>query len=231
MLRARALKLQKRKWSATVGAVQTRPVQIRLATTNTSETYVTEEGWRKASLKSCPNHPEGGCGFARHGTYPRVEPPGVKVARWYCARSQMTFSLLPDCLAVRLSGSLHEVEQVVVAVELGTSIEAAAAKLRPDITLPSALRWTRRRIVPVRAAMLAIVTLFPLDFAGAHPTVLDLRRCLGRPDVLVALRGHERMQLSHVSYPLGFCHPTDRRDQRPNPSQHETGPDTRVGPR
>ncbi|MDZ4697806.1 MAG: AAA family ATPase [Deltaproteobacteria bacterium] len=43
----------------------------------------------------------------------------------------MTFSLLPDCLAARLLGSLHEVEQVVVAVELSTSI-AAAARLRPD---------------------------------------------------------------------------------------------------
>lgn len=211
--------------------MQTRPVQIRLATTNTSETYVTEEEWRKASLKCCPNHPGGGCGFARHGTYRRVEPPGVEVARWYCRRSQTTFSLLPDCLAVRLSSSLREVEQVVVAVELSHSLEAAAARLRPDITLTSAVRWTRRRTGPIRAAVLAFVTLFPKEFSGVAPTVSALRRHFGRTDALVTLRGHSHMSLSHVCRPLGFGHPLNRRDKRSDASQHETGPDRRAGPR
>jgi hypothetical protein len=35
------------------------------------------------------------------------------VARWYCRKAHQTFSLLPDCLAARLSGALVEVETVV----------------------------------------------------------------------------------------------------------------------
>jgi hypothetical protein len=34
-------------------------------------------------------------------------------------------------------------------------VEAAADVLRPEITLPSAVRWIRRRLTPVRRALLA----------------------------------------------------------------------------
>jgi hypothetical protein len=62
--------------------------------------------------------PNGGCGFARHGTYyARGTPPGTEIARWYCLTGHCTFSLLPDCLAARLPGTLAEVESVVRAVE------------------------------------------------------------------------------------------------------------------
>ena len=46
------------------------------------------------------------CSFARHGTYMRKTPRGTRVARWYCPQSRTTFSLLPDCLAARLPGTL-----------------------------------------------------------------------------------------------------------------------------
>ena len=52
------------------------PMQMRLVTGDTGEGYVTAQGWLEASLAFCPLHPRGGCGFARHGTYARVSPPG-----------------------------------------------------------------------------------------------------------------------------------------------------------
>ncbi|MDE0442808.1 MAG: hypothetical protein OXL38_11875, partial [Gammaproteobacteria bacterium] len=70
------------------------------------EQYVKAQGWRHATLARCPNHPGGGCSLARHGTYARKTPPGTRVARWYCPESHTTFSLLPDCLAARLPGTL-----------------------------------------------------------------------------------------------------------------------------
>ena len=73
--------------------------------------------WRLASLARCPLHPRGGCGFARHGTYERMSPPGTQIARWYCPQGHRTFSLLPDHLAARFPGTLSEIEQVVATVE------------------------------------------------------------------------------------------------------------------
>ena len=84
----------------------------KLLTCSASEQYVSERGWLHASLKRCPSHPGGGCRFSRHGTYPRVEPPGMEVPRWYCRDAHRTFSLLPDCMSARLTGSLDEAEQV-----------------------------------------------------------------------------------------------------------------------
>ena len=88
----------------------------------------------------------GGSGFARHSTYSRVSPPGTQVARWHCPADQRTFSLLPDCLAARLSGTLAEVEAVVRAVERAAGPKAARGELRLDIELPAVLRWVRRRV-------------------------------------------------------------------------------------
>jgi hypothetical protein len=115
-------------------------VQLRFETSFTSKEYVTHQAWRDATLERCPLHPAGGCSFARHGTYERVNPPGTQVPRWYCPEGHCTFSLLADCFAARLSGSLQEVEAVVVAAEQAASREAAADELRLDIELPGALR-------------------------------------------------------------------------------------------
>ncbi len=72
------------------------------------------------------------------------------MARWYCPSQHCTISLLPDFYASRFPGTLDEVEHVVNVAEQAPSQEAAAEILRPEITLPSALRWLRRRIKPVR---------------------------------------------------------------------------------
>ncbi|MEJ2325895.1 MAG: hypothetical protein P8Y25_03330 [Chromatiaceae bacterium] len=84
-------------------------MQLRYACPYTGAEYVSQQAWQEASLPRCPLHPQDGCHFARHGTYERASPRGTRVARWYCREGRCTFSLLPDCLAARLSGTLSEV--------------------------------------------------------------------------------------------------------------------------
>ena len=52
-------------------------LQIRYETKLSAEEYVSTEGWRDARLEVCPNHPDGGCSLASHGTYGRKTPAGV----------------------------------------------------------------------------------------------------------------------------------------------------------
>ena len=68
---------------------------------------------------------------------------------------------------VRVSGTLAEIEQGVDAAEGDESREAAAETVRPAeaanaVTLPSALRWPRRRLVAVHTGLVATVTLVPV---------------------------------------------------------------------
>jgi hypothetical protein len=203
-------------------------VQLRHPTSLTSNDYVTRQAWREASLDRCPAHPRGGCGFRRNGSYARVEPPGMRVARCYCPTAQTTWSLLPDCLASRLSSDLAEVEQVVTRVAAGPSIEAAAAAVRPDITLPSAVRWVQRRVLPVRAALLALVTLMPSQFAGCSPTVAAVTAVVGTTPALVRLREIGAPHLAALPPPLGFGprrRPWQRWGRR---CQHDPGADPPV---
>lgn len=126
-------------------------VQLRFAIELTLEEYVTREGWKAASLERCPVHPDGGCGFARHGTYWRKIPLVCKVARWYCPTGHRTFSLLPDCLAARMTGTLQRAERSAVAVERGGPLEPLAQELRPVEEEPDAVepatvvQWVKRR--------------------------------------------------------------------------------------
>jgi len=169
----------------------------------------------------------GGCGLERHGTYGRVVPPaGTRVARFYCRAGRTTFSLLPDCLASRLSGSLAAVEQVVATVEAAPSVEAAADQLRPDIELPGAVRWVRRRLGPV---LVALVTLLP-ELAGTRPTRAAVGAQLGVP-VLVAVRARAERHLPALAAPVGF-HPRRRRGAGRGPgAPHDLGPDGPGPPR
>lgn len=196
------------------------PVQLRFATNLTSTEYVSQQAWRRASLERCPLHPEGGCGFKRNGTYERQEPPDARVPRWYCPTGHRTFSLLADCLAARLPGSLSEVEQVVSAAEQASSLEAAADKLRPDILLPGGLRWVRRRTRLVHAALAAMIALCPARFGNCEPTLGSVRARLGSEPVLPALRRLAEAQLPTLSPPLGF----GSRERTSCPQQHDSGP-------
>ncbi len=173
------------------------------------EQYVSESGWESAILDDCPFHPEGGCGLERLGTYTRVEPVGVRVARWWCPKRRASISLLPSFLAARLSGTLAAVEDVVVKVEAAGGVAAAVDALHPPdaadaIGLVCALRSIRRRVAAIRAALLAIATLMPDRFAGVLPTLGSFRARLGTERVLVALRDLAERHLRALPVPLGF---------------------------
>ncbi|MFQ5760477.1 MAG: hypothetical protein ACE5HM_05840 [Acidiferrobacterales bacterium] len=201
-------------------------MQLRFQTGHTSAEYVSGRVWQDASLPRCPNHPYGGCSFARHGTYERKTPPGTHVARWYCPDSHMTFSLLPDCLAARLPGSLNELEAVVAVAEQASSLEAAADQVRRDhIALPGAIRWVRRRIAMVQRCLLLVIGLLPEQLSRCPAEIGAVRARLATPWVLMSLREHVAAQLPALPSPVGFS-PHGSTGGDPNlPRQHKVGPD------
>lgn len=204
-------------------------VQLRFKTPLSSREYVREQAWRDASLERCPLHPEGGCSFARHGTYGRVEPPGTRIPRWYCPEGHCTFSLLADCFASRLPGSLSDLEQVVVEVEQARSLEAAANALRTDdIALPGAIRWTRRRVQQVHAVLGILLGLLPECFCDCQPTVTALRQWLGVEWVLPRVRDMAAVYLRVLPSPVGFA-PPQRTLNHGGAIQHDKGPDPPPG--
>ena len=208
-------------------------MQLRYQTGLTGEQYVSTEAWRHARLDRCPNHPRpGSCSLARHGTYLRKRPAGVLIARWYCPQSHTTFSLLPDCLAARLSGTLRELEAVVVHAEQAASLMQAADQVRrDDITLPGAMRWLGRRVRLVRQALRAVIGLLPQHLAGCRAELTACRQRLDSEAALVALRSLAAPWLPALPAPLGFrlhrsepCHPTSA-------AQQHLGPVPRAPPR
>lgn len=203
------------------------PVQLRFDTGLTSEEYVSRQAWRDATLERCPLHPQGGCGFARHGTYERVEPPGAKIARWYCREGHCTFSLLPDCLAARFTGSLAAFEEAVACAEQSAeSLERTAGQLRPDLTdLLAAVRWLRRRRMLLQHLFWLLRGLLPELFADCLPQVGVFRGRLACDCALMRLRAIAAPWLAVLPPPLGFGPWPEGRGDSHNPRQHSTGPD------
>jgi len=148
-------------------------MQLRFATDLSAEEYVRRKAWKETKLDNCPIHPEGGCGFRKNGTYSRKYPEGTKIARWYCPMGHQTFSFLPDCLSARLPGELKEVENVIEEVEKSPSQEKAAKNIRLDIFLPGALRWVRRRILPIRSALTMLIELISSMFLACDPDIIE----------------------------------------------------------
>jgi hypothetical protein len=141
------------------------------------------------------------------------------IARWYCRDGHVTFSLLPDCLASRLSSTLAAVEQVALAVEQRTrSIEAVAATLRPDIEVQGAVRWVRRRVVAIVTALKVLKGLQPDVFGGVEATLGGVRAALGVKvdEVLPAVRASAGAQLRGMPpyVGLGHRHRGGKRGQR-----------------
>lgn len=210
------------------------PVQLRFNTGLAGEQYVTRELWRQARLDRCPLHPRGGCGFTRHGTYERKRPAGTYVARWYCPLGHQTFSLLPDHLAARFPGTLAEIERVVAAAERASSVQACADALRPvTVSLPSAIRWVRRRLARVHALLPIVVAMVPQHLQGCAPTIEAFHeRLVAAPAVggsavdsaLVRLRDLLSVHLAALAYPLGFRH------RGPGAGEHQGEPQQHMGP-
>ena len=92
----------------------------------------------------------------RNGRYARVEPSGT---RWRAGTARE--GTRPSaCCPTRWRAACRRPRRSRAGgdeVEGSVTVEAAAAELRPDITLPSAVRWVRRG--SVRAALLAMVTM------------------------------------------------------------------------
>ena len=200
-------------------------VQVRLATPTTSEVYVADKLWRFATLAQCPWHPAGGCGFCRHGTYERVRPPGTLIARWYCPLQRRTVSALPDCLASHYSGTLADLEAMVVAVEQAPSRMAAAGQLRTEIELPGALRYLDRLCRAVHGTLAAVRGLEPERFEAVAPTLMGFSALLSAGSVLISLRAWVARYLPQLPTPFGFDPHRRALDGTVERHQHRRGPD------
>jgi len=148
----------------------------------------------------------------------------MRIARYYCPTAHETFSLLPDCLASRFPGDLDDLERVVAQVDAASSIEAAADVLRPDIVLPSAVRWVRRRLTLMRATLLAVVTLLP-DLLCGDAYLQTVRAALATDHALVTLRARAATLLSALPRPLGFVRHLRPPRARGRGPQHDLGAD------
>jgi hypothetical protein len=206
------------------------PVQLRLKSTLTCEEYISHSAWLSANLVSCPVHARGGCRFRSCGTYERRRPAGLRIRRWYCPKAHRTFSLVPDFAASRISSSLHDIEQVAIEVErareqTGYSLVLAARALRPNIEPEGAVRWVRRRLRWVEAALAVLMGLAPQLLAGCEPTLASVRAALGCGCVLVRAREIAAAQLAHLAAPVGFAPLAKRMRRRGKRRAHKTGPD------
>lgn len=201
-------------------------MQILFETTMTSEQYVSEQGWRGATLLSCPVHPSGGCGIRGHGSYARKTPTGLRVARFYCAAGHVTISLLPDFMAASFSGQLSEFEQAARAAEQAASVVAAAQQLRPELhDERSAARWLRRRLSALRSGLSSLVTSVPELFSVA-PTLsaVAVKLAAAADRVLVVARTKAVPLLGRMATPLGFRHRSSVSMNNAESMQHTMGP-------
>ncbi len=199
-------------------------MQIRYATDLSADEYVRRQAWKDAKLDKCPLHPEGGC-IARHGTYSRKAPQGMRIARWYCPQGHCTFSLLPDCLSSRLPGSLIEAEDAINKVENAPSQEIAVREFRIDINYDSVLRWIRRRLFLVRAGLTLLIELLPALLQDCSPSISSFRTALGVEYVLPALRMHAEPYLHILPPPIGFGPRPHHKKYKKIHFQHNMGRD------
>lgn len=184
-------------------------VQVLWKEFTAADRYVADRAWERAILCECPFHPQGGCGLRKLGTYRRVEPEGLRIARYWCPRAGASISLLPAFVAARMRGTLDAIEAAVHAVERTGSIAAAVEQVHPAdapraIGPVCARRSICRRLDAVRAALLAVVTLLPERLTGIAPNITTLREALGVERVLVTVRCMIEPHLSKLPTPLGF---------------------------
>ena len=199
-------------------------VQLRLKTALTGEDYVKRKAWLDATAPPCPWHKKD-CQLVPHGTYERRTPEGTRIRRFRCRQSGRTVSLLPDCLAARLPGTLEEVEAIVRGAEQAPSLAEAAIEARPeDMDIGAAQRWTSRRWRPVQQCLELLRTLDPERFGAVEPTVIAFGAALGTAAVLAHLRAVAAQRLQALPAPVGF-HPARKKavDRSARKLQHKTG--------
>jgi hypothetical protein len=149
------------------------------------------------------------------------------VARWYCRKGHTTFSLLPDCVASRLSSTLAAVEKVALTAEQRRgSLEMLAEEIRPDIEVQGAVRWVRRRVVAVALALRVLKGLRPDVFSGVEPTLGEVRALLGVADLLAGVRAMAGAQLQKMPPYVGLGPRTNRGKPGKKWLQQGVGADT-----
>lgn len=153
----------------------------------------------------------------------------MHIARWYCPTARATVSLLPDFLASRMPGTLDAIEEVVVAAEPSESLEQAAQQVRPAeaedaVSLPSALRWLRRRMTAVKQLLLAAAGIVPHRVADATQKMSSFRQQLGTRRVLFTLRELLERWLHKLALPLGLVPPRGDTPIRRPAFQQSMGP-------
>ena len=205
-------------------------VQLRYPTKLTFEEYVNARAWEQASLEACPVCPPGQCRLEGHGTYVRKVPAPAEVARFRCPVTGTTIGLLPDFYASRMPGTLSDLEEAVARAEQAPTVEAAANELRPAdeteaVTLPTAVRWVRRRLAVVRSTLATVRGLMPALFEACEITVRSFRAVLGTSNVLVALREICERHLHMLPAPLGLAPPAPGDLRRGRRGQQWSGPD------
>jgi hypothetical protein len=141
----------------------------------------------------------------------------------------MTIGLLPDFYASRMPGLLDDIEEVGAIAESARSLEAAAEEARPAdeadaVTLPSAVRWVRRRVRAIHRILATTIGLLPERFEGCAPRVTSFRERLGTTRVLVVLREICRQHLHALAAPLGLLGPSEGRALGQRGRQQSTGP-------
>ena len=132
-----------------------------------------------------------------------IEPDSIQLRVHWQTVLDVALSSFQQALRLGSPGELDATEDVVARVEAARSIEAAADVLRPDIVLPSTVRWVRRRLTLVRATLVIVVSLLPDVFAG-NARLGAVRAALGTDHALVTLRARVAPRLSALPRPLGF---------------------------
>ena len=140
----------------------------------------------------------------------------------------------PWCVAARFPGTLPEIEQVVAAAERSRSVQACADQLRLDpVSLPSAMRWVRRRLCLVCPLLAIVVAMVPQQLQGCAPTIQALheRLVVQSPaasvvdSALVRLRDLLSDHLAALAKPVGFRHHRTTAGEHPGRLQQHMGPD------
>jgi len=205
-------------------------MQFRYPTKLTALQYVQNEAWKHIKIRKCPIHPDQERHFTSHGVYERVDPDGAKIRRYLCHTDNITFSLLPDCFASRLTGTLIDVEKAVSMVEealirdgsrpesMGENeislaslssrdIADIAEKLNVDcrlFDLAADFRWLRRRIEYVRNVLIAMIIFFPDLFKDCRVSLRSFRLVLGNGPILIQLRSVAESKLHAIPKPVGL---------------------------
>ena len=93
---------------------------------------------------------------------------------------------------------------IVRTVEEAPSLASATGSLRTDIELPGALRYLRRVVTAVHAALLTLRALAPDRFAQIPATVLAFSTRIPDGTVLMGLRCEMNRYLVQLPTPFGF---------------------------